>query len=76
MTNLTKEQAIEWLRKNKDYIKPSVIGKDIGVDPGTMTRIITGTLDVRGYEVSLPDRSLPQLIEVINQIIEMPEVSK
>jgi len=72
MIELTKEQATEWLRRNKDYIKPSVIGKAIGVDPGTMTRIITGALDTRGYQVSLPDRCLPELNRVIGEIILLP----
>lgn len=58
---LTYPQAIDWVIRNKRYIKLHAIAKDIGCNPCNFTRYI-GT--------RLPDRYHKALIESVENILK------
>lgn len=63
---MTKPQLIEWLRRNKPYVKISAIAKASGVS--YLSDIVNEYADGHGRPATLPDKHVEKLTDIINSI--------
>jgi hypothetical protein len=63
---MNKQQALQWLLKNKDVLKISKIGEKAKVP--NLYHIVTGRIDGHGSVYTLADKHVPALVEEIERI--------
>lgn len=63
---MNKEQILEWLRRNKDFVKITPIGKAAGVS--NLRNIVDDRPDGRGFKPRLADKHVNTLSDIINEI--------
>lgn len=66
----TEQEALAWMKKNKELIRTTTIGKQAGIDVSDMSKIMLGKSLVNGSAVKLDEKKLSKLVEVINRIRE------
>ncbi len=72
-TDLTQEQALKWLRKNREFLNLKKIAARLDCSPSIITVAVAGGKNGRGYPVPFPERCLPAMAEIIKQFSQMPE---
>ena len=69
-TELTQELALEWLRRNRDFLNLRAIANQLDCSPATLTVAVAGGKDSRGYDVPFPKRCLLEMQKIIQQFKE------
>ena len=73
---LTVDQALAWLKANRHFLNTTAIGRSVGIDPGTMSKILNEKTDINGVRVKLPVRTLPAISEIIQILQTLPAISE
>ena len=63
---MNKEQILEWLRRNKDFVKITPIGNAAGVS--NLRNIVDDRPDGRGFKPTLADKHVEKLSSIIAEI--------
>lgn len=63
---LSAEQIIDYLKRNKDVLSINAIGKKVGYR--SLWHAVTGYKDKDGRVLKLPNKHLPKLRKVIHEL--------